>query len=235
MKHIFSFLARFRPKHFRINYSPDYRCFIKHYVLSDELHPLHHLRQREYEDRKREGLWWHVTSSLDLSKSSVVRNVCRKRLRKAFIEALKERGFDEHGKLVEADVLEKHLGSMGRWLRGRQDVCLTGSVRLHVQAPLIPAKYKDVKMESGMVIEALIEGIKAEVMQANRGSERPKVLRSQWDSQPKSRKIPPSMSRKAPPSSNRTPPSANRFSPIVGTSQTRQKGRSQPNTVDGYA
>jgi hypothetical protein len=225
-KAVTALLAHFQPKLFRLNYSPNYTTFIKHFIAHDAQHPLNIQRKREYENRKREGLWWHITSTVDLSKSSVVRNSCRKRLRKAFVDALRERGFDERGKLVEFEALEKHLGSLGGWMRGGEDVhiALTGSLRFHVAGPLITAKYKEVKEESGMVIEALLEGVKKEVAPSRRAPTSADAVRSQWN--------PPPRIRKSPASPNRSHPPIHRVHFIPSSSRTRQQPQQQRRAVN---
>ena len=98
---ISSVFARNQPKTFRVSYSPQYNYFFIPRILNDKQHPLYESRLRESQNRKKEKLWWHATTGNELSKSSVVRSWCRRRLRNAFTEVLQERGFDEHGMLVK--------------------------------------------------------------------------------------------------------------------------------------
>lgn len=160
MKAIARLLSRFQPKTFRINYTPEYKTFFQPHAASDPLHPLHILRVREIKERKREGLWWHVTSGAESSKSSVVRSWCRRRLRNAFIEVLKDRGFDEFGRRVDAVALTDQHKASGHILECKQASSLTGSVRLHVKPTLVAAKYADVREEAAAVVDILVEGIK---------------------------------------------------------------------------
>jgi hypothetical protein len=230
-KSVTNFLANHTSKHFRIHYSPSYTTFITHHILADPQHPLYNQQKRKLNNRKQEGLWWHVTAGIDLSKSSVVRNTCRKRLRNAFTTALQERGFDERGVIVDAEALKKHLGGLGHWLQGRNSIGLTGSLRLHVQKPCIPAKVKDVKVECEMIIEALLGGLRSKVMQASREPARAKVLPSHWDALPESRdplSVTPRKrvsNRKSPAFPNCKPP---RFSPSL----VRRDARSQRSTAN---
>lgn len=170
---------------------------------------------------------------MDLSKSSVVRNTCRKRLRRAFADALRERGFDERGKLVEVEALEKHLGNSGGWLKGRADVdiALTGGLRFHVLGPLIPAKYVEVKEETGMVIEALLDGVKEEVAQRRRETGEAKAVQpTQWSKQTKIRK-PHSMPRDTP-ALKQASTQVEHGLPVLSFSNRRQPSRTQRRTVN---
>jgi hypothetical protein len=161
MKGIIDLLTRFTPHTFKLNYSPGYKTFLVHHAASDPLHPMHILRRRQLAARKHEGLWWHVTTGVDLSKSGVVRSWCRKRLRNAFTEGLKERGFDEFGRLANVAILRGYKGFEHIPERDG-DLSLTGSLRLHISPALLTAKYADVRKETGAMITILLEGVKAD-------------------------------------------------------------------------
>lgn len=149
MKSVFSLLARQQLKTFKVNYAADYKTFIIQHICTDPSHPLQEAQRRRQRERKKEGLWWHATTGVDLAKSSCVRAWARRRLRNAVTEELKARGYDEKGKLLNANTI-----------KGKAD--LTGSLRLHVQLPLLPAKFVEVKEEVGKVLDALLQGAKNE-------------------------------------------------------------------------
>lgn len=151
--------ARLQPqlKTFRLNYSAEYTTFIRSFILSEPQHPLHELRKREYRKRKKEGLWWHVTANRDLSKSVVVRTWCRRRVRNAFIAELKDKGFDEHGKLVDAKALGGRWKQLRSLINEQKQFSLNGSLRFHCQAPAVPAKNADIRKEIGNVLDVLLE------------------------------------------------------------------------------
>jgi hypothetical protein len=157
MNRVFSQLARHQSKFFKINYTPEYKTFIINYVVSDPSHPLHEAQKRRSMDRKQEGLWWHITTGADLSKSSCVRSWSRRRLRNAIVEELKAHGYDENGRLVK-----RKASDSGGILTTIATGDLKGSLRLHAQAPLIPAKYVDVKTEVGQVIKTIVSAMNAE-------------------------------------------------------------------------
>lgn len=145
-------LSRVKTTNFKLAYNPGYNTHVVHHLAEDKLHPLQVLRSRELRQRKREGLWWHVTTSLDSSKSSVVRSWARRRLRNAFKEELVARGFDEFGRPAQAETL---LSGTGVKSDAPGSVSLTGSVKLHVNSPLIAASFADLKRETGVIIDVL--------------------------------------------------------------------------------
>ncbi len=102
-------------------------------------------------------------------------------MRDAITQELKDRGFDEHGKLVGIEALERHNRGLGDALRKRTEFRLGGSLRFHIQGPLISAKYTVVRQETGVVIDALLQGVQAEVLGAHWPSMRPKNVQSQWN------------------------------------------------------
>ncbi|KAK3215115.1 hypothetical protein GRF29_19g2236268 [Pseudopithomyces chartarum] len=160
VKAISGLLSRFRPQTFRIQYSSHHVSFLPHHVASDPQHPLCTLRRREQSVRKHEGLWWTVTSGVDLSKSSVVRSSCRRRLRTAVVQSLRARGFDEFGHLVDHDALLRVRRDLAGQLDREHALSLTGSTRLHIMPPLLATKYLDLRTETDSLMDILLEEIK---------------------------------------------------------------------------
>ncbi|KAF1963184.1 hypothetical protein CC80DRAFT_378144, partial [Byssothecium circinans] len=156
MTSLIHLLRRYQPKTFRISYGTDYNLFAVQHVLNDPQHPLHIQRKREQERRKKEGLWWHATTGTELSKSSVVRSWCRRRLNNAFTDVLKKRGFDQYGRLVDAEALQVANKRLGEMVRGHQDFNLKGSFRFHALVPCIPAKYAELQEEFGIIMDAML-------------------------------------------------------------------------------
>lgn len=153
MSKIVSQLARLQSNFFKVLYSPEYKTFIQNYVVADQSHPLHQAQKRRARERKKEGLWWHVTTGADLSKSSCVRSWSRRRLRNAIVEELRLRGYDENGKVLETRHTGDVDGTIEAGLASKRDI--EGSLRLHAQAALIPAKFTDVKVEVGNLVDVL--------------------------------------------------------------------------------
>ncbi|KAI4940742.1 hypothetical protein J4E86_010714 [Alternaria arbusti] len=152
---VYSLLARQQPRTFKVSYATDYKHFILNHVASDPQHPLCETQRRRQREKKKEGLWWHATTPADLNKSSCVRTWARRRLRNAIKEELQARGYDENGKFVYPEVRKSQPGLLNT-LRAGNTLDLQGSLRFHVEPPLVPAKYVDVRAEAGAVIEALI-------------------------------------------------------------------------------
>ncbi|KAF2839739.1 hypothetical protein M501DRAFT_1015832 [Patellaria atrata CBS 101060] len=70
-------------------------------IIREPFNPLIIRTRRSYESRDTETLWWQIRVGLDISKKRVVRSWCKRRLREAFIEALKGRGLDANGRRLE--------------------------------------------------------------------------------------------------------------------------------------
>jgi hypothetical protein len=152
MSRVFSQLAKQRFQTFKVNYSLEYKRFIINYIASDPFHPLQEAQKRLNRERKHEGLWWHVTTGTDLAKSSCVRSWARRRLRHAIVDELKAHGFDENGQAIR----QKGSNSPDGPKATKTSDGLRGGLRLHVQAPLVPAKYVDVRAEVGQVIKTIM-------------------------------------------------------------------------------
>ncbi|KAG9185678.1 hypothetical protein G6011_07009 [Alternaria panax] len=156
---LISRLAKLPLKTFRVNFANEHKNLIINHVATDASHPLHETQCRRQAEKKKQGLWWHVTTGVDLHKSSCVRAWCRRRLRRAVVEELKARGYDEHGKFANLKLVPQRADLMARLVAG-QTLDLKGSLRLLVQAPLIPAKYVDVRAEVGAVVDAVKNGMR---------------------------------------------------------------------------
>ncbi|OAK98361.1 hypothetical protein IQ06DRAFT_350064 [Phaeosphaeriaceae sp. SRC1lsM3a] len=150
-------LAKLQSGLFRINYASGYKTFIPNHIVADRLHPLNETQKRRAQARKKEGLWWHVTTGVDLSKSSCVRSWARRRLRTAFVEELQARGYNEDGTFDNLGAASTKSSSIRLPIRGNSPN-LTGSLRLHVLAPLLPAKFVEVKAAVGGIIDAMLGG-----------------------------------------------------------------------------
>ncbi|EUC30516.1 hypothetical protein COCCADRAFT_103717 [Bipolaris zeicola 26-R-13] len=178
MKSAFAILAKNKPNTFTVSYAPEYKNFILNHVVSDASHPLHETQKRRQAERKKQGLWWHATTGVNLSRSSCVRAWARRRLRNAIKDELKERGYDDHGMFVNAKAIQDRPDLMGLLKAGKK-LDLTGSLRLHIQEPLITAKYAEVRAETGNVIEAVVQAMKNGPGEP--GSSRPTRKRPDWN------------------------------------------------------
>lgn len=184
MKAIAHRLSRLKPTTFKLSYSPTYTSFLPNHIATNASHPLHIAQRRRQQDHKKEGLWWHATNGIDISKSSCVRHWARRRLKQAFVEELRARGYDETGKLVDKSKLQdKYVANVVR--QGRS-VDLSGSLRMHGVPPLVPAKYEAVKEEVRGIVDALVQiavdaalGFVGEGERSGLGQRRPQIQRSQ--------------------------------------------------------
>lgn len=148
-------LANRQTKLFKTNYATGYKTFIPNHVTADHMHPLNETQKRLQKARKKEGLWWHVTTGVDLSKSSCVRSWARRRLRNAVEDELKARGFNENGTWNSHQPTKAETSPLSR-PKPSKSTDLTGSLRLHIQAALVPAKYVDIKAEVGSILDAIV-------------------------------------------------------------------------------
>jgi len=155
------FLARQKPKTFSVNYAPEYKTFIPHHIAHDASHPLHIAQRRRLAERPKEGLWWHVTASTGLSKSSCVRNWARRRLRNAMRHALQQSGYDDMGNMVNVAAIQDKPDLL-RVLQQRGTLNLKGSLKLNVQAPLIPTKYADLCTETEKLVGCFLQALKSD-------------------------------------------------------------------------
>ena len=130
----------------RINYSSRYNPSVSALeFLADKQHSLHLPTLANYNARPTVGLWWLVTSNTMLGKKAVVRHWCSRRMREAFVEALKQRGFDK----------------TGTRLMGHN---LTGTLHMLTLPVILKANFDVLKKEAGMVIEYLAESSRRQTM-----------------------------------------------------------------------
>ncbi|KAJ4399035.1 hypothetical protein N0V91_009731 [Didymella pomorum] len=148
-------LARLKPTLFKLSYSPTHTSFAPNYIAANPTHPLHITQRRLLKQRKKEGLLWHTTTGVDVSKSSCVRHWALRRLRQAFVEELRDKGYDESGKCVDFSKIED--GYVRRVVQSGRCVDMQGSVRMHGVPTLVPAKYETVKEEIRGIVDALVQ------------------------------------------------------------------------------
>jgi hypothetical protein len=103
-------------------------------------HPLHKNILRKYE-RRTDSLWWSFLTSVKISGTKkVVRTWLTRRMRTAFTSALKEKGYDNGGRLLEKKP-------------GMQD--LRGTASFVLAEPAIRTSVEDLKKQSLLVIDAI--------------------------------------------------------------------------------
>lgn len=156
MKAVVHRLSKLKLKTFKVSYSPTYTNYILNHIATNPSHPLYISQRRRQQEHKKEGLWWHATNGIDISKSGCVRTWARRRLRQAFVEELRDKGYDEMGKLVNKNAMQGRSDVMNV-LRLERSIDLTGSLRMHGVGPLIPARFETVKEEMRGIVDALIQ------------------------------------------------------------------------------
>ncbi|OAX78256.1 hypothetical protein ACJ72_07439 [Emergomyces africanus] len=111
--------------------------------------------------REKGNLWWSASTHGDIkSEKSVIRSWCARRVRTAFRDALKDRGYDKTGRRIpDADI--------GRqaWQRdakpqpppppSSQLEVLKGSLEIKFRLAVKAAKYSDLVREAGTVVESI--------------------------------------------------------------------------------
>lgn len=156
MKTVAYRLSKLNLKTIKVSYSPTYNNFLVNHIAINPAHPLYITQKRRQNEHKKEGLWWHATNGTDISKSGCVRTWARRRLRQAFVEELKAKGYDETGKLVDSTAMQDRRDVVNVLRLGRS-VDLVGSLRMHGVGPLLPAKFETVKADVRGLIEALVQ------------------------------------------------------------------------------
>jgi len=130
------------PKAFIAEWRKSYLTFWPDRIMHDPYHPLHLRRMRYHKEKEQTGLWWWIQGGFSISKKSVVRHWLWRRLNTALVEELKAKGFDRNGKSIPG-------------IRGEGAPDLFGSLKLAVQRPLLTIKFEELKMQTGLVIQAI--------------------------------------------------------------------------------
>lgn len=85
---------------------------------------------------------------MKVSPKATVRNWCRRRVQVAFVEALREHGYDRHGRAVGG---------------GNGVPCppegLLGTLDIHVNANVIPESYLSVREEAERILDGVIKKV----------------------------------------------------------------------------
>ncbi|RAK96906.1 uncharacterized protein BO80DRAFT_312979, partial [Aspergillus ibericus CBS 121593] len=117
--------------------------------LTADVHPLQPKIAHMYATRDKDMLWWMINPSYLMSTKMkrVVRSWCSRRARMAFQLALKEHGYDTHGRRTG----EKSLDA------GKEQKDLKGRVELVLHADIIRAQFEDLQKEMNAGVDALID------------------------------------------------------------------------------
>ncbi|KAE8150029.1 hypothetical protein BDV25DRAFT_155188 [Aspergillus avenaceus] len=104
-----------------------------------------------YANRDRDCLWWRVSIQQLQQNKKVVRSWCARRVRLAFTNALKDRGYDNEGRRLTSELEEQEVS------QDSSHSNMTGYLEIVVHTPCITEKYSSVQADMQSVIGALIE------------------------------------------------------------------------------
>jgi len=96
----------------------------------------------KYEKRwqaRQEPLWWNASTWKDFANKKVVRSWVARRVRQAFVESLKKRGYTQDGSRING------LGKP-----------LVGTAQFFPQRPILKTKFNDLVLQTDSVLQAII-------------------------------------------------------------------------------
>ena len=116
------------------------------YIDMMSYHPAVPKIEHIYKHREKGTLWWNISPAKMVGHKKVIRSWCSRRVRHAFRDALRERGFDRDGKVnvlnESGDVVGKEKG-------------LQGTLDIRMNATLFEAKYADIEEQAGLLVDHL--------------------------------------------------------------------------------
>lgn len=134
------FLLRYSPRHLIPPVAMRY--------MAAKFHPIRPKILYMYANRDKSTLWWRV-SIHHLPLKRVVRSWCARRVRRAFREALRERGYDHEGRRIPQDKQNSQLESSA-------EVGLNGSAEIMVHQQSIKQNYASVQQECLILVDTLV-------------------------------------------------------------------------------
>ena len=112
--------------------------FFTQKILEDKYHVLYQKAKKAVDARDKNRLWICVTAN-SMKANKVVRTRATRRLRTAILESLSEHGYSRDGKAL---------------VEGQRN--LVGSLQLHAFAPVVMAKFQELKSQMGLVIQDMV-------------------------------------------------------------------------------
>ena len=100
-----------------------------------------------YQHRDRTTLWWSISSNRLLDYKRVVRSWSARRVKTAFRESLRRRGFDDQGREVVLD-------SLGKVVQTTQGC--TGTLELFVLPRVIKESFEEIQKVADEAVDTLI-------------------------------------------------------------------------------
>jgi chitin biosynthesis protein CHS5 len=134
------FLLRYSPRHLIPPVAMRY--------MAAKYHPIRPKILHMYANRDKSALWWRVSIN-HLPLKRVVRSWCARRVRRAFREALGERGYDHEGRRIQQDNQESSA-----------EVGLNGTAEIMVHQQSIKQDYSSVREECLILVDTLVQMVR---------------------------------------------------------------------------
>jgi len=132
------------------------------WVRNDPDHLLAESVNAKIRARPRDTLWWCVITPVGVSARKTVRTWSERRVRIAWSDAMRWRGFDTDGRWLGKEAPKVDLGA-AEWLRNiatplenRQETNLVGSLRLSVTDQALTASIENVRRDALTILDGLI-------------------------------------------------------------------------------
>ncbi|OJD24993.1 hypothetical protein ACJ73_03639 [Blastomyces percursus] len=156
------FVAPKQP-YFSVSYTPENRPTWRAKKLSCDLFVNMYAVQPKIDymwaTREKGQLWWSASAQSDIaSERSVIRSWCARRVRTAFRDALRERGYDKTGRRIPDTEQRERQKPQQRRQAGQPPSrleALEGTLEIHFRLAVKAAKYTDIVREAGAVIEMI--------------------------------------------------------------------------------
>ncbi|KAL2368016.1 hypothetical protein BDBG_06891 [Blastomyces gilchristii SLH14081] len=148
------FTVRYTPQNIPTSRAKKFSCdlFINLYALRPKIDYM-------WATRDKRQLWWSASAQSDIaSEKSVIRSWCARRVRTAFRDALRERGYDKTGRRIPDIEQREQQKPQPRQQAGQPPSrleALEGTLEIHFRLAVKAAKYTDIVREAGVVIERI--------------------------------------------------------------------------------
>jgi len=132
------------------------------WVRNDPNHLLADSVNSAIKARPRDTLWWCVITPVGISTRKTVRNWLERRVRVAWGDAMRWRGFDTEGRWLGAEAAKVDPGAaewlcnVAKPLRNQKETNLVGTLRLSLTDQALTASIADVRRDVVMILDGLI-------------------------------------------------------------------------------
>jgi hypothetical protein len=121
-------------------------------VIMNRLSTLHRKTKQYYMARERRGLWWVVTTGLQLGSKKTVRSWAARRTRQAFVEALRMRGFDSRGILTNIPGTPLEYDRLPKPVKSGE---LYGSLRIIPRKAAVTAGFDFIRQDAVQLVDQI--------------------------------------------------------------------------------